>query len=387
MVEWKSIGSLLERKRVKAKDAKIPVYAVTNNAGFVLSASLHDFTIHSEDISNYLVVDKNDFAYNPSRLNIGSISYFDKEGRGAISPMYVVFHADESKVLAPYLYIVIKSETVRNKIDSLKEVGARFRFDFNRWDLIQIPLPSLSEQERIVGILDTFTSSIENLKEQISQRRKQYEHYRDKLLDLEGKPGVEMKTLGEVFVFKNGLNKGKEFFGKGKPIIMFSNVFNSRFITGSMIKNRVEISSEELERINAHIGDVFFTRTSETQEDVGYSSVLIEDVGECTYAGFLIRARPITNLLMPSYCKYCFSTRSIRDSIVSKSSFTTRASLTGGGLSDVQIPLPSLQEQSRIVSILDTFEASIKNLEAQLQARQKQYEYYREKLLNFEREK
>ena len=62
MVEWKTIGSLLERKRVKAKDEMIPVYAVTNNAGFVLSASLHDFTIHSEDTSNYLVVTKNDFA-------------------------------------------------------------------------------------------------------------------------------------------------------------------------------------------------------------------------------------------------------------------------------------------------------------------------------------
>ena len=61
-----------------------------------------------------------------------------------------------------------------------------------------IPIPSLSEQTRIVGILDTFTASIENLKQQIAQRRKQYEHYRDQLLDLEGKEGVEMKRLGEI---------------------------------------------------------------------------------------------------------------------------------------------------------------------------------------------
>ena len=63
---------------------------------------------------------------------------------------------------------------------------------------ILIPIPSLEEQTRIVGILDTFTSAIDNLKEQIAQRRKQYEYYRDQLLDLEGKEGVEMKTLGEV---------------------------------------------------------------------------------------------------------------------------------------------------------------------------------------------
>ena len=63
---------------------------------------------------------------------------------------------------------------------------------------IKIYLPSLSEQNRIVDILDTFTSSIENLKEQIALRRKQYEYYRDKLLDLEGKEGVEMKTIQEI---------------------------------------------------------------------------------------------------------------------------------------------------------------------------------------------
>ena len=58
-----------------------------------------------------------------------------------------------------------------------------------------LPIPSLSEQERIVGILDTFTASIDNLKGQIAQRRKQFEFYRDQLLDLEGKEGVEMKTI------------------------------------------------------------------------------------------------------------------------------------------------------------------------------------------------
>ena len=249
---------------------------------------------------------------------------------------------------------------------------------------ISIPIPPLSEQYRIVGILDTFSESIENLKKQIAQRRKQYEYYRDQLLDLEGKPGVELMSMSELFTFKNGLNKGKEFFGSGKPIIMFSNVFNSRYLKSSMITNRVDITDKELERIDAKIGDVFFTRTSETKEDVGYSSVLLEDVGDCSFAGFLIRARPLTDKLIPSYCKYCFSSPNIRNSIVGNSSFTTRASLTGSGLGKIDLPIPSPSQQSRIVSILDAFEESITNLEAQLSLRQKQYEYYRNKLLTFE---
>ena len=249
---------------------------------------------------------------------------------------------------------------------------------------IVIPVPPINKQEQIVDMLDAFTSSIDNLKQQIAQRRKQYEYYRDQLFDLEGKEGVEMKTLGELFSFKNGLNKGKEFFGKGRPIIMFSNVFNSRSIDASMINNRVDISDEELERINAKVGDVFFTRTSETRDDVGYASVLVQDIAECTFAGFLIRARPTTEMLLPKYCKYCFSTQKVRKTIVSNCSFTTRASLTGTGLGIISLPVPSLSEQQRIVDILDKFEASIQNLEAQLSQREKQYEYYRNKLLTFE---
>ena len=293
---------------------------------------------------------------------------------------YVVEH--DAQIDKRYLYHTLKN---KERDIQLSKQGAGIP-GLNRGTLYKqiIPIPSLSEQTRIVGILDTFTASIENLKEQIAERRKQYEHYRDQLLDPEGKEVVEMKTLGDLFTFKNGLNKGKEYFGKGKPIIMFTNVFNSRFIDKSMVTSKVDITTNELERINARIGDVFFTRTSETQEDVGYASVLIEDIEECTFAGFLIRARPTTDKLLPQYCKYCFSTSIIRNAIVSQSSFTTRASLTGSGLSYIVIPVPSLEEQSRIVSILDTFEASIQNLEAQLKEREKQYKYYRNKLLTFE---
>ena len=84
-----------------------------------------------------------------------------------------------------------------------------------------IPIPSLAEQERIVETLDTFTESIENLKEQIAQRRKQYEHYRDQLLDLEGKEGVEMKKLGEVEKVLRGKRLTKNQLDEISPYPVF----------------------------------------------------------------------------------------------------------------------------------------------------------------------
>ncbi len=361
MVEWMSIGSLLQRKRTKAKYVynNEPVYAVTNNRGFVLSSSLHDFTIHSEDTSNYLLVEKNDFAYNPSRLNIGSISYFDKEGLGLISPMYVVFHADEKIVLPQYLFIVIKSEYVRNKIESLKEVGARFRFDFNRWDLIKIPIPSLDEQTRIVGILDTFTSFIENLKEQIALRRKQYEYYRNQLLDLEGKPGVEMKI--EDFCY---LKAGKSI--KANEISEVNNGENYPCYGGNGIRGFVSSYS--------HVGEYPI---------IGRQGALCGCV-VWAFGKFYATEHAVVvkgnDLVTQRFLLHLFQNADLNQ-------YKTQGAQPGlsvSKLNEIIFKIPSLEDQQRIVSILDKFEASISNLEAQLEQRQKQYEYYRNKLLTFE---
>lgn len=386
MVEWKKLGDVCVdiivpmRDRPKVFDGTIPWCRIEDIEGMYFNTSQSGLMVSDK------VINKMNLKVFPTGTVICSCSatlgVCAINTRPLITNQTFIGLVCSEKILNRFLYYYML--TRKKELLSLSTTGTIPYVSRAKFETMLIPIPSLSEQQHIVSILDTFTSSISNLKQQIEERRKQYEYERDLLLDLEGKEGVEMKKLGEVFSFKNGLNKGKEFFGKGKPIIMFTNVFNSRFITKAMIKSRVDISEQELERINAQIGDVFFTRTSETKEDVGYASVLVEDMEECTFAGFLIRARPITHKMLPQYCKYCFSTPKVRNAIVSKSSFTTRASLTGSGLGEVIIPLPPLSTQSRIVSILDTFEQSIANLEEQLAMREKQYEYYREKLLRFE---
>ncbi len=255
----------------------------------------------------------------------------------------------------------------------------------------KIPIPPLPIQEEIVAILDKFTQLEAELEAELEARKTQYEYYREKLLTFpelrmeNGERRIEWKTLGELFDFKNGINKGKEHFGTGNSIINYTDVFNNRKIF--TVKGRVETTPSDIKRYNCEIGDVFFTRTSETKEEIGYTSVLLSNIPDCVFSGFILRARPITSLLLPEYCAYCFSSHKVRKDIIRYSNMTTRVTTTGKNLSKIKIPIPPLAEQKRIVTILDKFDALVNDisvgLPAEIEARRKQYEYFREKLLTF----
>lgn len=246
---------------------------------------------------------------------------------------------------------------------------------------IQIPIPSKSEQERIVSILDTFTSSISNLKEQIKERRKQYEYYRDQLLDLEGKDGVEMKSLGEVCDVKNGYTpstKNADFWEEGNiPWFTLEDIRKSGRILSDAVKH---ITPLGVKKNGLFPKDSIIVSTTAT---IGEHALILVD--------FMCNQQ-ITCISINNKFKYNIGVKFLYYLGNTIGEWCRRNVNGGGGLSIVStsklkqyaIPIPSKEEQLRIVSILDQFEASIANLEAQLKEREKQYEYYRNQLLTFE---
>ena len=397
-VEYKRLGEVIHRHSEKPKNTNIKlVYTVSKDYGIIESLEYWkkansektvNYQMYSEDTSNYNVIRKNMFAYNPARLNIGSIGCLLEKQEGLLSPMYVIFKIDETQLLPRYVLYYLKSPKILALIDSKKENGARFRFDFKNWNRIFIPVPPLEIQKEIVRILDNFLDIISELIKELTARKKQYSWYRDYFLKFENK--IKIVKLGELFDFKNGINKEKSSFGKGTPIINYVNVYKKNKIYFEDLQNLVETTSDELTRYKVKRGDVFFTRTSETIEEIGFTSVLLEDIENCVFSGFLLRARPLTDLLLPEYCAYCFSTSSIRNAIIRKSTYTTRALINGTSLSQIEIPLPPLEVQKRIVEVLDNFEKICNDLNiglpAEIEARQKQYEFYRNFLLTFNNE-
>ena len=235
---------------------------------------------------------------------------------------------------------------------------------------MSVPLLSISEQLRIVGILDTFTSSIDNLKQQIAQRRKQYEYYRDQLLDLEGKVEIKRYILKDVCEVINGRAYSQpELLRDGKyRVLRVGNFFSN---------DNWYYSDLELEdKYYCNNGDLLYAWSA------SFGPHIWEE--EKTIYHYHIWKMECSEILMMKYMFYWLQSEDMRKQAFSNLHGATMAHLTKALMESLLVPVPSLPEQQRIVDILDKFEASIQNLEAQLSQREKQYEYYCNKLLTFE---
>ena len=305
----------------------------------------------------------------------------------AVSGHTAIIHHNQN---AKYLSYYFNSEYFYKQKVKLAHGTKVIEVTPDRLGDVKLPVPPLEVQCEIVHILNSFTSLTAELTAgltaEFTARKKQYDFYRDKLLDFK-EGGVQRIPMRNLFDFRNGLSKGKEFFGKGTPFIRYTDVYNHRFLHKEDITERVTCTEKEIEKLSVKRGDILFTRTSETAEEVGYSSVMLDNIGECVFNGFTIRATPKTDLLMPEYCAYCFSTNDFRDYVATHCAFTTRASLTGTAIGEYQLAVPSMEIQKRLVYVLEHFETICNNLNigilAEIEARQKQYEFYRDKLLNF----
>ena len=242
------------------------------------------------------------------------------------------------------------------------------------------PIPSILEQNRIVGILDTFTASIDNLKEQIAQRRKQYEYYRDQLLDLEGKEGVEMKTLGEIgeFIRGNGIQKN-DFVEEGYGCIHYGQIHARYGFSAEETISKIEESLYKKCK-KAQKGDVVLATTSEDAEGVAKPFVWLGDEKVAVSGDAFIYHHNQNGKFMG----YQFLTHKFMQFKVKNATGAKVVRISGDNMAKYVVALPFIEKQNEIVDILDKFEASIQNLEAQLSQREKQYEYYRNKLLTFD---
>ena len=365
-VESIPMGSLMTRIRERGKDAPEvrEVYAVSNTLGMVSAEEYRENTIHSEDTSNYTVVREGMVAYNPSRLNIGSIAMLKSDIPGLVSPMYIVFSIDEKKVYRKYFEYLMHSPYVTNKVDAYKEEGARFRFDYSRWNWIMVQIPPMPIQYEIVRILDTFTELTVELTAELTARKKQYNYYAS--LMFENAKNTCPTTLEDISDNCDNIRKpvtsGKREAGD-IPYYGASGIVD--YVKDYIFDDDYLLISEDGANLLARSTPIAFSISGKTWVN--------------NHAHILKFKHMATQKYVERYLNS-----------IDLSPYITGAAqpkLNQQNLNKIHIPLPPLDEQKRIMSILDRFDTIANDitigLPAELAARQKQYEYYRDKLLTF----
>lgn len=181
-----------------------------------------------------------------------------------------------------------------------------------------------------------------------------YESYKDSGVEYLGKipSNWNIKRLRYIGKCQNGISKGGEFFGSGYPFVSYGDVYNN-LVLPETVSGLIESTPEEQENYSVTAGDIFFTRTSETIEEVGFTSVCLKTIEKATFAGFVIRVRPFTEELVPDYSKYYFSSDAHRRFFVKEMNLVTRASLSQDLLKRLPVLIPSKEEQKEIADYLD----------------------------------
>ncbi len=259
----------------------------------------------------------------------------------------------------------------------------------SRWRLypetflrLSILYPPLDEQKVIATFLDRETSRIDEL---IAKKQRQIELLQEKRSALISHvvtkgldPDVRMKDsgvewLGEIpeswkirrlrylGYCQNGINIGAEKFGTGYPFVSYGDVYNNSAlpVVGSGL---VESSDADRTRYSVETGDVFFTRTSETIEEIGFSSVCFKTILDAVFAGFLIRFRPVGKTLNIGFSELYFRSDHLRAFFVKEMNLVTRASLSQDLLKEMPVLLPPIDEQRAIAAFLDRETARIDSM-------------------------
>lgn len=193
----------------------------------------------------------------------------------------------------------------------------------------------------------------------------------------------EEKKLNNFMYFNNGINASKESYGSGKKFINVLDVLNKDFITYDNIIGKVSVS-EKLEALNkVEYGDALFLRSSETRIDVGKANIYLDKDKSALFGGFIIRGKKISDY-SPLFMKYLLNNQSTRQQISSKAGGSTRFNVSQSILNDIEIIIPSINEQQKIGEFFSKLDRQIELEEKKLALLEEQKKGYMQKIFSQE---
>ncbi|MFO0051100.1 MAG: restriction endonuclease subunit S [Pseudanabaena sp.] len=374
-VEWKPLGEVAKiqrgRRLVKSELEEVGKYAVFQNCMTPLGY------YHESNA-------KSDTTFIISAGAAGEIGYSDVDFWAADDVYYFL---TPENLKSKFLYYFLLTQ--QTKILGQVRRASVPRLSKTAFEKIPLPIPcpdnpdrSLAIQAEIVRILDTFTALTAELTAEISDRKKQYNYYRDRLLTFGDE--VPVMQLSQCCVsIADGDHQAPPQTNIGIPFITISNVSNSYQIDFTNTKFVSEAYYSELDdKRKARKNDILYTVVG----SFGIP-VFIDDNRKFTFQRHIAILRPNGNVILPKYLYHVLRSSDFLKQAYAVAVGAAQKTITLTALNRMKVPVPSLEEQARIIAILDKFDTlthSIsEGLPREIALRQKQYEYYRDLLLSF----
>ena len=365
------LGEFISEVRLRNKNNEISrVLSVTNNKGFLESKEYFNKQVYSKDLINYKIVKRNQIAYNPSRINVGSIDVLESFDEGIISPLYVIFSCNK-RLLPRYLVYYLKSDRGNTYIRGNTSGSVRDTLKFVDLCKINIIVPPLQKQKKIVELLEKVENTIEKRKESIKLLD---ELVKSKFIEMFGDPFKnpkewKVKPLKEIILLaNNGLaRRGND---KDGNIVLRLVELQDGFIDYSS-PNRIKLTEAEEKRYLLQDGDFLFARVNGNPDNVGRCAAY-KDIGESVYHNdHIIRVRLDNNIVNNDFVSNILN--SPYGKLQMKDKLKTSAgqyTINQNGISEIKITVPPIELQNQfsdfvmqIDKVKEEMNESLKELE------------------------
>ena len=356
MSRWptKLLGEFVQERTERLGQAPATIYSVTNEKGFVRSLDLFDKQVFSKDTANYKRIEFSDLAYNPSRINVGSIAMCDDKSGGAVSPMYVIVRCKPG-LLPRFLLYFLKSGTGLHQIRQRCEGAVRFQLKFR--DLCAIPIlaPPSAEQERIARLLDE-VDELRRLRAQADRRTADLipALFHEKFGDLKSRSWKEY-CLGDTAILEiidgdRGKNYPKKTDFSEDGYCLFLNTSNVRkgafdFTKCDFIRREKD---NELRKGKLTRGDVVLTTRGTLGNSTHYDSKIKYENVRINSGMVILRANP--TLLIPEYLLVILNSREFESQVETMTSGSAQQQLPINRLSRIRFVLPPLPIQEEFAN-------------------------------------
>ena len=343
--EQRKVGELLEERDVKApKSREYPLMAFIANEGVAPKGDRYDRSALVNDTENkpYKQTELGDFIYSSNNLETGSIG-LNKYGKASISPVYSIFYPTglaDSDFLGRRL---VRKDFINEMVKWRQGViYGQWRIHESDFIKIEVAVPCVEEQRKIGRLLD----SIDNLITLHQRKQQEYELRKSSSIlstDKRINPLTwEQRKLGDIGKTYGGLSgKAKEDFGHGDArFVTYMNVFSNP-VGNPAVTEAIELDSRQNE---IKKGDIFFTTSSETPDEVGMSSVWMENMPNTYLNSFCFGYRPTLKFDL-YYLAYVLRSDSIRNKFIFLAQGISRYNISKNRVMEMSIPIPSMDEQ------------------------------------------